>query len=1112
MTPQPIHLLLLANNANEANPIVQVLQQPHPAWAVNVQVLTEWSAWEQALLHNHPQLVLAFLPMATEALQRVQTLPSPPPLVVLTTAAAESTAIELMLAGASDYLLTHQLQRLVPVVLRETNQYLAKHQQHKNEEKYKAIIEQASDGILIFSFDGTILDFNKSAYTFMGYSREEFAQLHLTDLFFLTDLQANPIQFQRLQQGLSTIDDRQLKHKNGTAIEFEISTKTLPDGRLMSIARNVTERKKAEKALKDSEQLFASVFHKSPIAIAIVSLVDGHFYDVNEVFLKESGWHKHEVIGKTSEDLNLYLHIEDRNHVIQQSVQNGYINGFEYQFVTKQGLQQTCLISAIKIEIANKPYLLSSIINITEQKTARLALMQSEDNLNRAQQLAKIGSWELDLMTNNLVWSREHYRIFDIPFTIPSNQLYLAFYSCIHPEDIPHVNEVVSKQQDYAITFRIVTSTGTKYIYSIAQMIRNSEGQVIGMRGTAHDITESTLANQKLVASENQLRGFFNSTTDYIVLADTQMKVLAYNQRYKQIAEYLQHEKITVGGHLQSLIIPNLMPNFVEKFQQALQGIETTIEAQLPLLGKMEWWIVSLIPITSKEQQIIGVAVSHTNIDARKRAEAELTLSEKKLSAYFNSTSEEICLLYPDYTIYAFNKVFQHTNELLHQQKVTVGNNFLSFPIPDNLVAAFKRDFAQAMTGEKVVVEKEVAYTDGTSKWWQTTYVPIFNNEQTVSSIAFIKTDITARKQAEMALMASEQKFRSLVHNISDIITLIDANGAILYQSSSVKQIMGYDEDELKGQSVFTIVHPDDISHIQQHIQQLVLQGGNSPIIECRLLDKSGQYITLEAQGNNQLNNPLIKAIVINSRDISDRKRREQELRNSFQLVSEQNKRLLNFSYIVSHNLRSHTSNIISIGRLFNSLDSEQEKQEMINYLNTTAAALDDTLHNLNDMIAIQSNVNIGFGHLCLVEYVNNTLTVLKQQLHEKQVQLQIAISEQLLVQANPAYLESILINFLSNAIKYSSPQRIPTIHIAAHEESEYCVLTITDNGMGIDLQRYGDKLFGMYKTFHGNKDARGIGLFISKSQIEAMGGRVAVCSQPNKGTTFTIYLKRGEA
>ena len=240
--------------------------------------------------------------------------------------------------------------------------------------------------------------------------------------------------------------------------------------------------------------------------------------------------------------------------------------------------------------------------------------------------------------------------------------------------------------------------------------------------------------------------------------------------------------------------------------------------------------------------------------------------------------------------------------------------------------------------------------------------------------------------------------------------------------------------------------------------------------------------------------------------DVTERKIAEIELDNSFNIVTEQNKRLLNFSYIVSHNIRSHVSNIRSLLNLIEITKTKKEKDGLMQHMKTVSGLLDETIFHLQEVVSIQNNVNIIVEPLNLHDYVNQTIDVLRQQIIFKNATIKNNVPKKMVINYNAAYLESIILNFLSNAIKYSHPNRKPVILID-YLKSEN-ILQITDNGLGIDLEKYGDKIFGMYKIFHGNKDARGIGLFISKNQIEAMGGKVEVTSQLNNGTTFKIYIK----
>jgi signal transduction histidine kinase len=242
--------------------------------------------------------------------------------------------------------------------------------------------------------------------------------------------------------------------------------------------------------------------------------------------------------------------------------------------------------------------------------------------------------------------------------------------------------------------------------------------------------------------------------------------------------------------------------------------------------------------------------------------------------------------------------------------------------------------------------------------------------------------------------------------------------------------------------------------------------------------------------------------------DITKNKESENDLNNSFQLVTEQNKRLLNFSYIVSHNLRSHTSNIESITNLMESSESEEEREQMMQLLKSVSNSLSETMDHLNEVININTNIDLVTKPLNLNQYILNTETLLCEQIQLHEVTIVSDIPDDLDINYNPAYLESILYNLISNAIRYRHQKRKPIITIKWYKEKDINVIEIEDNGIGIDLKRNGDKIFGMYKTFTVNPDSRGIGLFITRNQIEAMGGHITVESEPNKGTTFKIYMK----
>jgi signal transduction histidine kinase len=181
----------------------------------------------------------------------------------------------------------------------------------------------------------------------------------------------------------------------------------------------------------------------------------------------------------------------------------------------------------------------------------------------------------------------------------------------------------------------------------------------------------------------------------------------------------------------------------------------------------------------------------------------------------------------------------------------------------------------------------------------------------------------------------------------------------------------------------------------------------------------------------------------------------------------------------------------------------------LLNHLKKVSSQLSETILHLNDVVSIQTSIDQERTKLNLYKYVEKTKDLLAMNLNQCGGIIDNKVPSGLEIEYNAAYIESILFNFLSNAIKYRHPERPPFITIGTECKDDRVVLVISDNGRGLDLKKNGDKLFGMFKTFHGNTDAKGIGLFITKNQIEAMGGKIEVESAVDEGTTFKVYLTR---
>lgn len=382
--------------------------------------------------------------------------------------------------------------------------------------------------------------------------------------------------------------------------------------------------------------------------------------------------------------------------------------------------------------------------------------------------------------------------------------------------------------------------------------------------------------------------------------------------------------------------------------------------------------------------------------------------------------------------------------------------------------------------------------------------------EKTLERIIVSTEDITARKTSEQIILDSQQRTESLINTIDGIVWECDAKTfSFAFISKKVKKILGYSRKEWLASDTFWADHiyPEDREWTLNYCALKTNENSNHDF-EYRMVAKNGSVVWLRDIVNVIIENDKavsLRGIMI---DITKTKDAEKDLKNSFDMVTEQNKRLLNFSYIVSHNLRSHTSNIASIMTLIESSESEDEKNEMIQLLKSVSNSLNETMLHLNEVINIRTNIGLVSKSLNLKQYIDTAQNVLTEQIVLNDVSITTSIPNDITVNYNPAYLESILYNIISNSIRYRHPVRKPVILIEWIAENDMNVLQISDNGSGIDLVKNADKIFGMYKTFSNNSDSKGIGLFITKNQIDAMGGNITVESEPNIGTTFKIYIQ----
>jgi signal transduction histidine kinase len=235
---------------------------------------------------------------------------------------------------------------------------------------------------------------------------------------------------------------------------------------------------------------------------------------------------------------------------------------------------------------------------------------------------------------------------------------------------------------------------------------------------------------------------------------------------------------------------------------------------------------------------------------------------------------------------------------------------------------------------------------------------------------------------------------------------------------------------------------------------------------------------------------------------------RTQELQHANEELIEHNNKLEQFAFIAAHNLRAPLTRILGLANLLQISPLQEDKDAAIQKLVSSTKDLDQVIKDLNTILDIKRQTG-NLAEVSLQSSMARVLKMLEREREETVANVTSDFNEAASIYAVPPYVESILYNLISNAIKYRDPNRLPVIALKTYQEKEYILLTVTDNGLGIDLSRHKQSMFNLYKRFHLHMEGKGLGLYLVRTQIEAMGGKIDVESEPDKGTTFFVYFRK---
>jgi len=372
--------------------------------------------------------------------------------------------------------------------------------------------------------------------------------------------------------------------------------------------------------------------------------------------------------------------------------------------------------------------------------------------------------------------------------------------------------------------------------------------------------------------------------------------------------------------------------------------------------------------------------------------------------------------------------------------------------------------------------------------------------------------DISAKIKNEQQLKLLE----SVITNskdavvITEAVSIDDSGPKIVYVNEAFTKMTGYTREEILGKTPKLLHGPETDQKEMEKLSKAV-ENWEPCEIEVVNYKKNREpywvnFTAVPVPDNKGSYNHWVAI----QKDITERKRDEREKTRLINELVQNNRDLKQFSYITSHNLRSPLTNLLALIKLLNWDDiQDEENKVLLRSFEKSTEQLNATINDLLKVLILKEQTAVLTEPVSLQKVLDDTLLSFTSQIKELQAKINTNFSQADTIYFNKEYLESIFTNLIGNALKYYSIERNLHIDITSKETPAYIQVSFKDNGIGIDLEKNKGRIFKLFQTFHQGRDSKGVGLYMVQTQLQALGGKIEVESEVNKGSTFTVSFKK---
>ncbi|MCX5971674.1 MAG: PAS domain S-box protein [Coprothermobacterota bacterium] len=896
----------------------------------------------------------------------------------------------------------------------------------------------------------------------------------------------------------------------------------LPSGEIVAVFEDITERKQAEEALRESEEKFSKSFHLTPLSMAISSASDRRYIEINDAFLSLTGYSREEVIGRNSLELGLWTDAATKKHVNHELAGAGETHNVPVRLRTKSGEIREAVYSAATVSLGGVPHVVAQVLDITERKRVEKALQESEEKYRVLVENAN----EVIIVTQDGVLRFANARASELFGYSLEEAVGRAFVEFIHPDDRLLVAERYQKRLDGEVPtivypFRTIQKDGSIRWAEINSVLIAWEDRPAIMSYLT-DITERKRVEESLRESEAKYRSLVETAIDGVASIDLNGNLTFINDALCRITGYTQDELLNkpFAGVLHPDDLPALMEAFLNAAIGTMSGPILEFRA-IQKTGQSIWFSTQPTAILIDGKAIGFNAILH-NISKRKRVEKSLRESEAKYRLLADNTVDGVWLLDMNLKLIYCSPSSEKQSGFTLQEIMEMSLEQYFTPESLNVVAeAFMKEMPKVEADPDynpiLTLDLEFCKKDGTAFWAESKFSIVRDQHGKPISILGQARDITERKQMEEALRESEHRLASIIDFLPDATFAVNLKGEVIAWNLSMEELTGAPKEELIGKGDFAYAMPfygktipmlidmifQDWEKIQKNYDYLIKREDQlvAEAFVPALRDGKGAYLWGIASPLYDSNGSIVGAIE-SLRDIGERKQLEEGIRQA----------RTDLLFAVSHDMKTPLMVLNQSQEMLNVLEPGKALDHFQDYRQIWRRNLQRLERMINNLVDSQRSEEGRFPLLLapcrLEEMVKRVVEDSQGYAQAKLVEVKLELQPVPEISCEEEAIARVVENLLTNAVKFS-PKR-GRVEIRLGMDGNTLRLEVEDRGCGIPKAEQ-EQLFQPFQrgrlAHQKGIPGTGLGLYVCRRIVEAHGGSISLQSTEGVGTTVTVTL-----